>query len=177
MRKLGAIAATMAAAALALTAAATSAAASVTGEGSTVTYQAHLAPEKYLPAEEAAKVKELAEGGRIAGCANNVERNTFGFWWADFWDESLQLYWCWNYMYVSYAYRNRWVNGSRFWIFQGYIGWGEGGCIGCWGVSAWSQAHWRLPRPGLWDMACYPQEYVSGTANGAWSNWSNDQCT
>jgi hypothetical protein len=170
MARLAAIAATMTALTLAVLAAAPSA----TGE-TIVTQNAE--PETYLPGPEAAKVRTLMARGVILSCANNVERNTFGFWWADFWDESLQLYWCWNYMYVSYAYRARWVNGSRFWVFQGYIGWHEGGCVGCWGVSAWSQAHWRLPRPGLWDLACYPAEYVSGTANGAWSNYSDDRCT
>lgn len=138
------------------------------------------APESFLPPAEARKARKAVDATRFgdgvapttaaeSSCSNLYVQNTHGQTWANYFTEFSQLYWCWNYRYVSYVYRNRGIEGSRGWGFVQWTGYGAGGCVGCWQVSVSSSAQWKLPRPLWYDAYCYPWERLVGDAMGFYS--------
>lgn len=135
-------------------------------------------PDQFLPPSEAVKVKKLKEkdagldATRVAmasSCSNLVIQNTVGNSWGAYGTHHTQLYWCFNYATVTYCFRDRAVEGSRIWVFEGWIGWLTGGGAGAQYCRVKSQAHWKLPRPGLPDVHKYPWEDLYGYASGAYN--------
>ena len=151
-----------------------------------VEYTPNADPDLFLPPAEAEKVKKLKkerDDGRTrvaaaaSGCWNLVVNNSNGSW-ASFWQPynfATQVYWC-GYAYVTYVFRDRWINSGGAWEFLGWTRWTLGGCVGCWNVNVWNQASWKRTRPLATDVRCFPQTYAEGRAGGTYTWSKSDNC-
>jgi len=152
-------------------------------DGVTVTTNAE--PEQFLPRKEWKKVRDVKRGlgptsteDAASQCSNLVVENGQGEPWAwptPYFREYLQLYWCWNYVSVTYCYRARGISGARSWEFINWIGWGGSGGAGDGYCSVSSQGQWKLTRFGLPDAWCYPNEYELAYPSGSYY-WLKSGC-